>query len=57
VINSRFQLLHDMLELVRDYQNTNHSSRLEWIIIWLIVIEVVIGIITIVSSLAFHGWW
>ena len=57
MINSRFQLLHDMLELVRDYQNTNHSSRLEWIIIWLIVIEVVIGIITIVSSLAFHGWW
>ena len=56
VINQRFQLLHEMLELIRDVGNTNHSSRLEWIIIWLIVIEVIIGIVTIVSSLAFHGW-
>ena len=56
VINQRFQLLHEMLELIRDVGNTNHSSRLEWIIIWLIVIEVIIGIGTIVSSLAFHGW-
>ena len=54
VINSRFDLLHNMLELIRDHQNTTHSSRLEWIIIYLIVIEVIIGIITILMAFYSH---
>jgi hypothetical protein len=29
-----------MLEMVRDHQNNQHMSRLEWIVIWLIVAAV-----------------
>lgn len=29
-----------MLEMVRDHQNNQHMSRLEWIVIWLIAVAV-----------------
>jgi uncharacterized Rmd1/YagE family protein len=40
VLNTRYGVLQEMLEMVRDHQNNQHMSRLEWIVIWLIVAAV-----------------
>lgn len=44
VLNSRFQVLQEMLDMLRDHQNNDHTARLEWIVIWLILVEIVIGV-------------
>jgi len=49
VLNQRFQALQDMLDMIRDHQNNSHTARLEWIVIWLILIEIVIGIFSILA--------
>ena len=38
VINTRVSVLHEMLNMLRSQQHALHSSSLEWIVIWLIVI-------------------
>ena len=40
VLNNRFGVLQEMLDMLRDEQNRHHQSRLEWIVIWLIVLAV-----------------
>lgn len=40
VLNRRLGILHDLLEMLGNELNHQHSSRLEWIIISLIVVEV-----------------
>jgi uncharacterized Rmd1/YagE family protein len=40
---ARYGVLQEMLEMVRDHQNNQHMSRLEWIVIWLIVAAVSAG--------------
>ena len=35
VLNSRFQVLQEMLDMLRDHQNNSHTERLELIVIWL----------------------
>jgi uncharacterized Rmd1/YagE family protein len=42
VLNQRLDTVHDLFEMLGNELNHQHSSRLEWIIIWLIVIEVLI---------------
>lgn len=51
VLNQRMDYAHDMLTTVREMWDSEHSSKLEKIIIWLIVIEVVFGIYEI-----YEGW-
>ena len=46
-INLRYQVLSDLLQIARSVQESKHSVRLEWVVIWLILIEVVIGVTTI----------
>jgi uncharacterized Rmd1/YagE family protein len=41
VLNQRLDIVHDLFEMLGNELNHQHSSKLEWIIIWLIVIEVV----------------
>ena len=36
-----------MLDLVRSVQDARHTARLEMVVIWLILVEVVIGVATI----------
>ncbi|KAL4430906.1 hypothetical protein ABPG75_006162 [Micractinium tetrahymenae] len=55
VLNSRFQVLQEMLDMLRDHSNNAHTSRLEWIVIWLIVIEVVVGLFECASILGWVG--
>ncbi len=45
VLNKRLDIIHDLLEMLGTEMNHQHSSRLEWIIIILIVMEVVISLV------------
>jgi uncharacterized Rmd1/YagE family protein len=36
----RYDVLQEMLEVLRDHQNNEHMSRLEWIVIILIALAV-----------------
>ena len=40
---------------LRDHQNNYHTARLEWIVIWLIVVEVVVGLFECASILGWVG--
>lgn len=54
VLNTRFSVLQDMLDMLRDHQNNKHMSRLEWIVIWLIVVEVLVGLLEVAGLV---GWF
>lgn len=45
VLNKRLDIIHDLLEMLGTEMNHQHSSRLEWIIIILIIMEVIISLI------------
>ena len=42
VLNQRLDIVHELFEMLGNELNHQHSSSLEWIIIWLIVIEVIL---------------
>lgn len=42
VLNKKLQVIHEMFDMLADEQKHRHSSLLEWIIIWLIAIEIAI---------------
>lgn len=42
VLNARFEVLQEMLDMLRDHKNNRHAARLEWIIIWLLVVDVLL---------------
>lgn len=44
VLNQRLDVVHELFEMLGNELNHQHSSRLEWTIIWLIIIEVVLSI-------------
>lgn len=44
VLNQRLDIVHDLFEMLGNELNHQHSSKLEWIIIWLIVIEVTLSV-------------
>ncbi len=44
ILNQRLDIVHDLFEMLGNELNHQHSSKLEWIIIWLIVMEVVISL-------------
>ena len=45
LLNRRLAIVHDLFEILSNELNHQYSSRLEWIIIILIVIEVIIGLL------------
>lgn len=45
VLNQRLQSVHELFEMLGTELNHQHSSRLEWIIIGLIVIEVIVSLL------------
>jgi len=47
VLNQRLQILQELFDMLAAELNHQHSSRLEWTIIWLIVIEVILHIVTV----------
>ncbi|CAE7932801.1 RMD1 [Symbiodinium sp. KB8] len=40
VVNQRLSILKELLEILSSQLENQHASRLEWIVIWLIVVEV-----------------
>jgi len=42
VLNKRLETIHELFEMMADEQKHKHSSMLEWIIIWLIAIDIVL---------------
>ena len=47
--------LQEMLDMLRDHQNNYHNVRLEWIVIWLIVVEVVVGLFELLGLFGLVG--
>lgn len=45
VLNTRLTIVSELLGMLSDQLNHQHSSILEWTIIWLIVIEVLLGVL------------
>ncbi|KAH8101823.1 DUF155-domain-containing protein [Cristinia sonorae] len=48
LLNTRVEVLQDMLQLLKETVSSRHSERLEQIVIALIGVEIVLGIITII---------
>ncbi|MDH5301039.1 MAG: RMD1 family protein [Gammaproteobacteria bacterium] len=42
VLNKRLETIHELFEMMADEQKHKHSAMLEWIIIWLIAIDIVL---------------
>jgi uncharacterized Rmd1/YagE family protein len=51
LLNTRVEVLQDMLQLLKESVSSRHAERLEQIVIALIGIEIVLGIITILVDL------
>jgi uncharacterized Rmd1/YagE family protein len=45
VLSKKLETIHELLEMLADEQKHLHSSVLEWIIIWLIMVEILISIL------------
>lgn len=45
VLNQRLDVVHELFEMLGNELNHQHSSRLEWTIIWLIIIEVLLSLL------------
>lgn len=45
VLNQRLDIVHELFEMLGNELNHQHSSKLEWVIIWLIVIEVILSLL------------
>lgn len=45
VLTKKLETIHELLEMLADEQKHQHSSALEWIIIWLIAVEIVISLV------------
>ncbi len=45
VLSKKLETIHGLLEMLADEQNHQHSSTLEWIIIWLIAVEIIITLL------------
>jgi uncharacterized Rmd1/YagE family protein len=44
VLNHRLDVVHELFQMLGSELNHQHSSRLEWTIIWLIIIEVLLSL-------------
>ncbi len=47
VLNKRLDMLRELLDVLQQQMENAHAVKLEWIVIWLIVIEVVLQACTI----------
>ncbi|CAL1708860.1 unnamed protein product [Somion occarium] len=51
LLNTRVEVLQDMLQLLKETVSSRHAERLEQIVIALIGVEIVLGIVTIIVDL------
>lgn len=55
VLNKRLDMLRDLLDVLQQQMETAHAVKLEWIVIWLIVVEVVVQLMAIGGESL--GWY
>jgi len=56
VLNKRLDMMRDLLDVLQQQMENAHGVQLEWIVIWLIIVEVVLQAIAIgVDSLPKRG--
>ncbi|GAX76442.1 hypothetical protein CEUSTIGMA_g3887.t1 [Chlamydomonas eustigma] len=55
LLNSRFTVLQEMLDMLRDHQTNIHGVRLEWIVIWLIAVELLVGLLEVLALFGVIG--
>jgi uncharacterized Rmd1/YagE family protein len=53
LLNARVEVLQDMLQLLKDQVTSSHSEWLEIIVIVLILLEIVLGALTMIIDLTF----
>ena len=53
VLNKRLDMLRELLDVLQQQMDNAHSVKLEWIVIWLIVVEVVVQIIAVWGETGF----
>lgn len=53
LLNARVEVLQDMLQLLKDQVTSSHSEWLEIIVIILILLEIVLGVLTMIIDLVF----
>ena len=46
LLNSRLTVMRELLDVLQSQVESANSSRLEWIVIWLIAMEIIMGIIS-----------
>ena len=55
VLNKRLDMLRELLNVLQQQMETAHAVKLEWIVIWLIVIEVVLQVLAVGGESL--GWY
>jgi uncharacterized Rmd1/YagE family protein len=50
ILNTRSDMLKELLSVLQQQKDNDHASNLEWIVIWLIVVECVLEVISIMTS-------
>eukprot|EP00049_Salpingoeca_infusionum_P009968 m.169540 g.169540 ORF g.169540 m.169540 type:complete len:391 (+) comp14497_c3_seq1:482-1654(+) len=55
VINKRLDVLAELLDILRTEKSEQHSARLEWIVIILIVVEILLGLVDIFYNVFWGG--
>lgn len=45
VLNRRLDMLRELLDVLQQQMESSHAVKLEWIVIWLIVAEVVLQVL------------
>lgn len=49
VLNARFAVLQEMLDMLRDHSNNHHQEKLELIVIWLLIVGVLVALLELAS--------
>lgn len=50
VSNTRLDMLRELLNVLQQQMENAHAVKLEWIVIWLIVVEVVLQLVAIFGT-------
>ncbi|KAJ9443591.1 Sporulation protein RMD1 [Diplonema papillatum] len=51
VLNERLGVVAELFDMLHDQQKQKHADRLEWIVIWLIVIELVVALVSLLLKI------
>ena len=55
ILNKRLDMLKQLLSMLQQQSENNHNVKLEWIIIWLIIVSIVLEILSVGGKVL--GYW